>query len=65
MFRCKLICWSFVVICLLVLVGEYIHQLLIFFSLLDRLDGVRFENEEINVIAKNTGNKQKLNQKKW
>ncbi|XP_063493910.1 inhibitor of Bruton tyrosine kinase isoform X4 [Symphalangus syndactylus] len=29
-----------------------------------RLDGVRFENEKINVIAKNTGNKLKLSQKK-
>ncbi|XP_015425780.1 PREDICTED: inhibitor of Bruton tyrosine kinase isoform X7 [Myotis davidii] len=29
-----------------------------------RLDGVRFENEKINVIAKKTGNKPKLNQKK-
>nr|XP_005596865.2 inhibitor of Bruton tyrosine kinase isoform X3 [Equus caballus] len=35
-----------------------------FSNLSSRLDGVRFENEEINVIAKNTGNKQKLNQKK-
>uniref|UniRef100_A0A2K5JLI8 BTB domain-containing protein n=1 Tax=Colobus angolensis palliatus TaxID=336983 RepID=A0A2K5JLI8_COLAP len=29
-----------------------------------RLDGVRFENEKINVIAKKTGNKLKLSQKK-
>ncbi|XP_036172491.1 inhibitor of Bruton tyrosine kinase isoform X7 [Myotis myotis] len=29
-----------------------------------RLDGVRFENEKINVIDKKTGNKPKLNQKK-
>uniref|UniRef100_G3RKL4 Inhibitor of Bruton tyrosine kinase n=1 Tax=Gorilla gorilla gorilla TaxID=9595 RepID=G3RKL4_GORGO len=29
-----------------------------------RLDGVIFENEKINVIAKNTGNKLKLSQKK-
>lgn len=48
---------------LFVLVGEYIHQLLIF--ILDRLDGVRFENEEINVIAKKIGNKPKLSQRKW
>ncbi|XP_073935105.1 inhibitor of Bruton tyrosine kinase isoform X2 [Castor canadensis] len=33
-------------------------------NLSSRLDGVRFENEKINVIAKKTGNKLKLNQKK-
>ncbi|KAM5257001.1 inhibitor of Bruton tyrosine kinase isoform 1-T1 [Ctenodactylus gundi] len=33
-------------------------------NLSSRLDGVRFENETINVIAKNTSNKLKLNQKK-
>ncbi|XP_014398135.1 PREDICTED: inhibitor of Bruton tyrosine kinase isoform X8 [Myotis brandtii] len=35
-----------------------------FSNLCSRLDGVRFENEKINVIAKKTGNKPKLNQKK-
>ncbi|XP_006143411.1 LOW QUALITY PROTEIN: inhibitor of Bruton tyrosine kinase [Tupaia chinensis] len=35
-----------------------------FSNLSSRLDGVRFENERINVIAKKTGNKPKLNQKK-
>ncbi|XP_015425777.1 PREDICTED: inhibitor of Bruton tyrosine kinase isoform X4 [Myotis davidii] len=35
-----------------------------FSTLCSRLDGVRFENEKINVIAKKTGNKPKLNQKK-
>ena len=35
-----------------------------FSNLSSRLDGVRFENEEINVIAKKTGNKLKLSQKK-
>ncbi|EAW48685.1 inhibitor of Bruton tyrosine kinase [Homo sapiens] len=35
-----------------------------FSNLSSRLDGVRFENEKINVIAKNTGNKLKLSQKK-
>lgn len=58
MFRCGLICWIFVI-----LVGEYSHQLLLF--ILDRLDGVRYENEEISIIAKKTGSKPKLNQKKW
>ncbi|XP_013366314.1 PREDICTED: inhibitor of Bruton tyrosine kinase isoform X4 [Chinchilla lanigera] len=33
-------------------------------NLSSRLDGVRFENEKINVIARKTGNKQKLSQKK-
>ncbi|XP_055458457.1 inhibitor of Bruton tyrosine kinase isoform X1 [Psammomys obesus] len=33
-------------------------------NLSSRLDGVRFENEKINVIAKKTGNKLKLSQKK-
>ncbi|XP_017656171.1 inhibitor of Bruton tyrosine kinase isoform X2 [Nannospalax galili] len=33
-------------------------------NLSGRLDGVRFENEKINVIAKKTGNKLKLSQKK-
>ncbi|KAM4865640.1 inhibitor of Bruton tyrosine kinase isoform 1-T2 [Thomomys bottae] len=33
-------------------------------NLSSRLDGVRFENEKINVIAKKTSNKLKLNQKK-
>ncbi|KAB0395689.1 hypothetical protein E2I00_014300 [Balaenoptera physalus] len=35
-----------------------------FSNLSSRLDGVRFENEEINVIAKKTGNKPKLSQRK-
>ncbi|XP_036172489.1 inhibitor of Bruton tyrosine kinase isoform X5 [Myotis myotis] len=35
-----------------------------FSNLCSRLDGVRFENEKINVIDKKTGNKPKLNQKK-
>uniref|UniRef100_A0A7N9CQB1 Inhibitor of Bruton tyrosine kinase n=1 Tax=Macaca fascicularis TaxID=9541 RepID=A0A7N9CQB1_MACFA len=35
-----------------------------FSNLSSRLDGVRFENEKINVIAKKTGNKLKLSQKK-
>ncbi|XP_032131322.1 inhibitor of Bruton tyrosine kinase isoform X3 [Sapajus apella] len=35
-----------------------------FSNLSSRLDGVRFENEQINVIAKKTGNKLKLSQKK-
>ncbi|KAM6185438.1 inhibitor of Bruton tyrosine kinase [Rhynchocyon petersi] len=35
-----------------------------FNNLSSRLDGVRFENEKINVIVKKTGNKPKLNQKK-
>ncbi|XP_039708936.1 inhibitor of Bruton tyrosine kinase isoform X2 [Pteropus medius] len=35
-----------------------------FSNLSSRLDGVRFENEKINVIDKKTGNKPKLNQKK-
>uniref|UniRef100_A0A671FLR5 Inhibitor of Bruton tyrosine kinase n=1 Tax=Rhinolophus ferrumequinum TaxID=59479 RepID=A0A671FLR5_RHIFE len=35
-----------------------------FSNLSSRLDGVRFENEKINVIDKRTGNKPKLNQKK-
>ncbi|KAG8516091.1 Inhibitor of Bruton tyrosine kinase, partial [Galemys pyrenaicus] len=35
-----------------------------FNNLSSRLDGVRFENEKINVIAKKPGNKPKLNQKK-
>ncbi|XP_053457593.1 inhibitor of Bruton tyrosine kinase isoform X2 [Nycticebus coucang] len=34
-----------------------------FSTLSSRLDGVRFENEKINVIAKKTGNKLKLNRK--
>lgn len=33
-------------------------------NLSSRLDGVRYENEKINVIAKKTGNKLKLSQKK-
>lgn len=35
-----------------------------FSTLSSRLDGVRFENEKINVIDKKTGNKPKLNQEK-
>ncbi|XP_036999672.2 inhibitor of Bruton tyrosine kinase [Artibeus jamaicensis] len=35
-----------------------------FSTLSSRLEGVRFENEKINVIAKKTGNKPKLNQEK-
>ncbi|XP_060061411.1 inhibitor of Bruton tyrosine kinase isoform X1 [Erinaceus europaeus] len=35
-----------------------------FSNLSSRLDGVKFENEKINVIVKKTGNKLKLNQKK-
>ncbi|KAM5326360.1 inhibitor of Bruton tyrosine kinase [Glossophaga mutica] len=35
-----------------------------FSTLSSRLDGVRFENEKINVIAKKTGSKPKLNQEK-
>uniref|UniRef100_A0A8I5NX86 Inhibitor of Bruton tyrosine kinase n=1 Tax=Papio anubis TaxID=9555 RepID=A0A8I5NX86_PAPAN len=35
-----------------------------FINLSSRLDGVKFENEKINVIAKKTGNKLKLSQKK-
>ncbi|XP_077018441.1 inhibitor of Bruton tyrosine kinase isoform X2 [Tamandua tetradactyla] len=35
-----------------------------FSNLSSRLDGVRFENEKINVIVKKTGNKPKLNRKK-
>ncbi|XP_037375902.1 inhibitor of Bruton tyrosine kinase isoform X2 [Talpa occidentalis] len=35
-----------------------------FNNLSSRLDGVRFENEKINVIAKKPGNKPKLNRKK-
>lgn len=35
-----------------------------FSNLSSRLDGVRFENEKINVISKKTGNKLKLSQKK-
>nr|AHY35256.1 IBTK [Plecturocebus cupreus] len=35
-----------------------------FSNLSSRLDGVRFENEKINVIAKKTGNKLKLSQRK-
>ncbi|XP_042638178.1 inhibitor of Bruton tyrosine kinase [Orycteropus afer afer] len=35
-----------------------------FNNLSSRLDGVRFENEKINVIVKKTGNKPKLSQKK-
>ncbi|XP_011920292.1 PREDICTED: inhibitor of Bruton tyrosine kinase isoform X4 [Cercocebus atys] len=35
-----------------------------FSNLSSRLDGVRFENEKINVIAKKTGSKLKLSQKK-
>ncbi|KAM9187597.1 LOW QUALITY PROTEIN: inhibitor of Bruton tyrosine kinase-like [Dugong dugon] len=35
-----------------------------FNNLSSRLDGVRFENKQINVIVKKTGNKPKLNQKK-
>uniref|UniRef100_H0WAX0 Inhibitor of Bruton tyrosine kinase n=1 Tax=Cavia porcellus TaxID=10141 RepID=H0WAX0_CAVPO len=35
-----------------------------FLSFLDRLDGVRFENEKINVVARKTGSKLKLSQKK-
>uniref|UniRef100_A0A8C9E1D2 Inhibitor of Bruton tyrosine kinase n=1 Tax=Phocoena sinus TaxID=42100 RepID=A0A8C9E1D2_PHOSS len=35
-----------------------------FSNLSSRLDGVRFENEEINVIAKKIGNKPKLSQRK-
>ncbi|XP_014636568.1 PREDICTED: inhibitor of Bruton tyrosine kinase isoform X3 [Ceratotherium simum simum] len=35
-----------------------------FSNLSSRLDGVRFENEKINIIAKKSGNKPKLNQKK-
>uniref|UniRef100_A0A2K6M3D3 Inhibitor of Bruton tyrosine kinase n=1 Tax=Rhinopithecus bieti TaxID=61621 RepID=A0A2K6M3D3_RHIBE len=35
-----------------------------FSNLSSRLDGVRFENEKINVIAKKTGDKLKLSQKK-
>ena len=57
MFRCGLICWIFVVLV------RNSHQLLLF--ILDRLDGVRYENEEISIIAKKTGSKPKLNQKKW
>ncbi|KAF4025064.1 hypothetical protein G4228_017062 [Cervus hanglu yarkandensis] len=33
-------------------------------NLSSRLDGVRYENEEISIIAKKTGSKPKLNQKK-
>ncbi|XP_058422696.1 inhibitor of Bruton tyrosine kinase isoform X5 [Diceros bicornis minor] len=35
-----------------------------FSNLSSRLDGVRFENEKINIIDKKSGNKPKLNQKK-
>ncbi|XP_017908403.1 PREDICTED: inhibitor of Bruton tyrosine kinase isoform X1 [Capra hircus] len=35
-----------------------------FSNLSSRLDGVRYENEEISIIAKKTGSKPKLNQKK-
>ncbi|XP_075410954.1 inhibitor of Bruton tyrosine kinase isoform X2 [Tenrec ecaudatus] len=35
-----------------------------FNNLCSRLDGVRFENEKINVVVKKTGNKPKLSQKK-
>lgn len=44
--------------------GIYIYTNCQFLSILHRLDGVRFENEKINVIDKRTGNKPKLNQKK-
>lgn len=57
MFICKVICWISVVC--------FGPSTVNFYLFLNRLDGVKFENGKINVIEKKTGNKSKLNQKKW